>query len=537
MSANVTSAVRQCDDIRRALLARDELALVDVREEAPYATGHPLFAVNIPLSRLELDIFARVPRRTTPITLYDDGEGLAAIARRRLVELGYTDVALLAGGLSGWRAAGGEVFIDVNSPSKAFGELLEAQAHTPSLSAAEVNALLAGEEDVVVLDSRRFDEYQTMSIPTGISVPGGELALRARDLAPSPSTRIIVNCAGRTRSLVGAQSLINAGVPNPVAALRNGTIGWTLAGLPLEHGQQRRYGRVSENYRLQTARAARRLADRAGVGRVSLAQLALWRQEAWRTTYLIDVRDQQAYQHAHLAGARNVPGGQLVQETDHILSVRGARAVLVDDDGVRANMTASWLAQMGWDCWVVDGLTAQEFSATGDWQAPRPAAPEADEIDVHALNERWRRDDLQVLDLTGSASYVQGHIPGAGWLLRADLLTGRAKLPPAADGYVLTCASGLLARFAAADLRRLTDRPVRVLRGGTQAWREAGLPLASGEERLLSPRTDRYRRPYEGTDNSPAAMRAYLDWEFGLIAQLDRDGTHFFHVLSPPETP
>jgi hypothetical protein len=31
-----------------------------------------------------------------------------------------------------------------------------------------------------------------------------------------------VNCAGRTRSIIGTQSLINAGVPNPVTALRNG---------------------------------------------------------------------------------------------------------------------------------------------------------------------------------------------------------------------------------------------------------------------------------------------------------------------------
>ena len=61
-------------------------------------------------------------------------------------------------------------------------------------------------------------------------MPGAELVLRARELAPDPATRIIVNCAGRTRSIIGTQSLINAGIENPVSALRNGTIGWTLAG-------------------------------------------------------------------------------------------------------------------------------------------------------------------------------------------------------------------------------------------------------------------------------------------------------------------
>jgi rhodanese-related sulfurtransferase len=179
-----------------------------------------LFAANFPAGRLELDVWSRIPRRSTPIVVYDNGEGLAETAARTLQQLGYTDVALLQDGLPGWRRAGGEVFKDVNVPSKAFGELVESQRHTPSLSAQEVKALLDQQADVVVLDARRFDEYQTMCIPSGISVPGAELVLRAQSLAPSPSTRIIVNCAGRTRSIIGAQSLVNAGIPNPVSALR-----------------------------------------------------------------------------------------------------------------------------------------------------------------------------------------------------------------------------------------------------------------------------------------------------------------------------
>ena len=47
----------------------------------------------------------------------------------------------------------------------------------------------------------------------------------------------------------------------------------------------------------------------------------------------------------------------------------------------------------------------------------------------------------------------------------------------------------------------------------------------------LAQRIDRYRRPYEGTHNRREAMQAYLDWEFGLVEQLGRDGTHGFHVI------
>ena len=177
-------------------------------------------------------------------------------------------MSLLAGGLAGWTADGGELFEDVNAPSKAFGELVAEAAGTPSLPAGEVAALLRGTPPVVVVDARRFDEYATMSIPTAISVPGAELALRVRGLAPDPATTVVVNCAGRTRSIIGAQSLINAGLPNRVVALRNGTIGWTLAGLDLDHGQARRAPDVSGETAGQAEAAAWAVADRAGVRRL-----------------------------------------------------------------------------------------------------------------------------------------------------------------------------------------------------------------------------------------------------------------------------
>src|SRR3979490_2344053 len=230
--------------VRAALIEGREMALLDVREEGPYSRGPPLFAVSLPLSRIELKVLDLVGRSDAPIVLYDDGGGLAERAEARLGALGYTNVARRACGLYGWRRAGGEVFIDVNVPSKAFGELVESRRHTPSLSAKEVDRLIAGQGDVVVLDSRRFEEYRTMSIPTGTSVPGGELVLRLHDLAPRPETTVIVNCAGRTRSIIGTQSLINAGIPNPVFALRNGTIGWTLAGLDLDRGAGPRFHEV-----------------------------------------------------------------------------------------------------------------------------------------------------------------------------------------------------------------------------------------------------------------------------------------------------
>ncbi|SCZ22901.1 MULTISPECIES: rhodanese-related sulfurtransferase [Burkholderia] len=525
------------EDVRARLLARDELALIDVREEDPYAQGHPLWAANLPLSKLELDAWTRIPRRDTPIVVFGEagGEDLAPRAAAKLAQLGYTDVRVLDGGLAGWRAAGGELFIDVNVPSKAFGEWVEAERHTPSLSAEEVQALIDAQADVVIVDARRYDEYQTMNIPTSTSVPGAELVLRVRALAPNPATQVVVNCAGRTRSIIGTQSLINAGLPNPVAALRNGTIGWTLAGQTLEHGAARRFpDDVEPAQRDEARRAARAVAERAGVPRITLTELAAL-DEPGRTLYRFDVRTPEEYEAGHLPGFLGTPGGQLVQETDHHAAVRGARIVLADDDGVRADMTASWLAQMGWDVRVLEPVDPAAFTERG--QPPRavPAAPQAAEV-APATLAGWLREagagEIAIVDVTTSANYVKRHIPGAWFVVRAQLRDALRAIPPA-QRYVFTCGSSLLARFAADDARALlpASAPISVLTGGTAAWIDAGLPLEHGDTHLASPRVDRYRRPYEGTDNASAAMQAYLDWEYGLVEQLKRDGTHHFRVI------
>ncbi len=532
---------RSYQDVRDALLARREIALLDVREEDPHAQSHPLFAANLPLAKLELDAWTRLPRRNVPIVLLDDGEGFAARAAATLDALGYTDVALLDGGLAGWIRAGGEVFRDVNVPSKAFGEFVEAERHTPSLTAEEVEALLAGNSGgagVVVLDARRFDEYQTMNIPGSISVPGAELALRARALAPDPATRVIVNCAGRTRSIIGTQSLVNAGLPNPVAALRNGTIGWTLAGQTLEHDAARQFdaeaGRDPATL-AQSREAARALADRAGVRRTTLGEAARWAADPARTTYRFDVRTPAEYERAHAPGFQGAPGGQLVQETEMFAPVRGARVVLFDDDGVRAHMTASWLAQMNVEVYVVEEASADALSETGPWRAPKPA-PEANAaITPEALAARLAQPDhgTVILDFTSSANHVKAHIPGAWWTLRSHLAPGFDDLRalPDAKRYVAVCMTNALAPFAAPEIAALTGKPVEVLEGGTAAWQRAGLPVESGDARLASPRIDRYRRPYEGTDNAREAMNAYLEWEYGLVEQLGRDGTHGFFTV------
>ena len=532
-STDVNFPLRNYQQVRAALLSGAEIALLDVREEDPHAQAHPLFAANLPFGRIELDAYNKLPRRDVSIVLLDSGEGLAIAAATRLHALGYSDVALFDGGIEGWLAAGGELFRDVNVPSKAFGELVESVRHTPSLSAQEVQALIDSKANIVILDARRYEEYQTMSIPGSVSVPGAELALRARELAPDANTRIIVNCAGRTRSIIGTQSLINAGLPNPITALRNGTIGWTLAQQKLEHGQSRHYPAVSETNRLHAAQDARALADRAGVRRLAKADLTALQADTIRSNYFFDVRSPAEFAAGRLPNFHSAPGGQLVQETEQFAPVRGARIVLVDSDGVRANLSAHWLRQMNHEVYVVDGLQASDFHLSSAWQATLPPQPEVAEIDVATLST-WLAEtpeEIAVLDFTSGVNYQKRHIPGAWFILRSELAAAIATLPKSVKRFVLTCGSSLLARYAASDLQSISDLPIHVLDGGTGAWAAAGLPVETGPTRLASPLIDRYRRPYEGNDIRAEAMQAYLDWDYGLVAQLGRDGTHGFLVI------
>jgi rhodanese-related sulfurtransferase len=356
-------------EIRCALLLRQEIALLDPRHEAAFATGHPLFAANMAADRVAIEAAARLPRKDVPIVLYDDSEGLVVPARDQLMALGYTNIRALDGGLQAWRMAGYELFQDVNSYAKAFGELVEARRHTPSLGADEVADLIADKANIVILDVRRFDEYATMNIPGSVSVPGAELVLRAGRAASDPDTTIIVNCAGRTRSIIGTQSLINAGAANKVRALRNGTIGWTLARHDLEHGADRRGGIGP----FEGAKAnARDVAYRAGVRHVSTREAAALAADTGRTLYRFDVRPEEEYAAGHLAGFRHYPGGQLVQEIDIAAPVRGARILLTDDKCIRADMTASWLAQMGWDVYVLDGGYDGPLEAGPPQRLPKP---------------------------------------------------------------------------------------------------------------------------------------------------------------------
>jgi rhodanese-related sulfurtransferase len=520
--------------LRQMLLDDQELALIDVREAAIFSKGHLLYACSVPLSRLELRAADLLPRRSVRMVVCDDGGELAHKAAARLEYFGYSDVSLLAGGVRAWADAGYELFSGVNVPSKAFGEFIEHQCGTPSISAEDLKAKLDAGEDLVILDSRPLDEYQAMNIPHGICVPGAELVYRVHELAPSPDTLVVVNCAGRTRSIIGAQSLINAGVANRVVALRNGTMGWHLAGYELEQGMERRAPDVSTDTIAKARAATAKVGERFRVKRIDRNTLNKWMNEReQRSLYLLDVRSPEEYEHGHLPNSISAPGGQLVQATDRYVGTLRSRIVLIDDTGVRATMTASWLNQMGWpEVAVLDDAFAGAQLERGERKPLVLGFDEAQaqEISPQALIQ-LSAGGANVLDFADSRYYRRHHIPGAWFALRSQLEDALAKLPPAAL-LVLTSEDGVLGHLAAEETAAKVDVPVKVLAGGTSAWAAAGLPLSEGFERMASAPDDVWLRPYDLDSGNEQAMQRYLSWEVDLVKQIARDGTTRFHTAN-----
>lgn len=504
-----------------------EIALLDVREAGQFGESHLLFAVPVPYSRLELDVTRLVPRLSTRIVLCDEsGRDAAVIAARRLDALGYTNVSLLAEGTAGWAAAGYALFKGVNVPSKLFGELVEHVCHTPRVTAQDLVRMKEAGDNFVIVDGRPFSEYRNMTIPGSTCCPNAELPYRIPTMVRDPSTKIVVNCAGRTRSIIGAQTLINFGIRNPVYALENGTQGWYLSDLELERGSDRKYPDELDAAALPAQQsAARKLMERFAIRSVSAKEVQSWFNDPDRTTYVCDVRTPEEFERGSLPGAVHAPGGQLVQATDQWIGVRNARVVLIDGEGVRAPVVASWLTQLGFEVYVLENGIRSGLRAP--WPV-RPTLPTLSAISPRELKRMLNDGQCTVLDLGPSMRFRKAHVPGSRW-------STRSRLPAAARrddrSIVMVAEETNLARLAAIDLFEAGIKDVRILDGGLEGWVRAGYPAESSPQVPADPeRIDYLFFVHDRHAGNREAMKQYLAWETGLMAQLDEQDRAAFKV-------
>ena len=169
-----------------------------------------------------------------------------------------------------------------------------------------------------------------------------------------------------------------------------------------------------------------------------------------------------------------------MQETDHNAAVRGARIVLIDDQLIRAYMTASWLGQMNWEVYVLETDFSQVFTENGAWRAQVPQAKQIQRITSTQLNRFKQQQDIVIWDVSTFAQYKKGHIDGAAWLLKADAIELVQKSEyQTKTAIVLTCEQAILANFAAEEIEPYLaeNQQLYVLEGGNAGWTSAGYTL------------------------------------------------------------
>ena len=514
----------------------DEICVLDVRDGGPYSRSHILVAVSVPLAQFEVLVPRLVPRLTTRIVLCDDDMSMATVAADRLGQNGYTNVHVLDGGLPAWTESGFQLFSGSGIISKAFGELVEHELDTPRIDAQVLRDWHEQGTNFLSFDARPLGEYRTVSLPHATNCPGAELVYRIPAVIDDPSTPIVVNCAGRTRSIIGAQSLRNAGVRNPVYALKNGTMGWQLEGFDTLRGESNMVAHPDAESRRVVQQLARGVADRYGVRSVSPADLAEMQSDPRRTTHVFDVRQADDYEMGHFPGSLHAPGGQLVQATDSYVAVRHARLVLVDEHMVQSVMTAHWLLQMGWEVFVLDAA-ADEFTERGS-----TAGRALDEhrrytvtVSPEELNQTLDTGSCVVIDVGESYWYREGRIPGSYYSMRTRLAESMTRFPHSTS-VVVCCGDGIISPFAATDIRDMGFGDVRVLAGGRSGWKRAGFPLErigeDTDDRVLSETDDMWYPPWARKEGVDEAIMQYLTWETGLLEPVSRETYLSFRVIN-----
>ena len=505
-----------------------EIAFLDVREHGQYGEGHPFFCVNLPYSRIETLALRLVPSFSVQCVLLDDGDGVGVRAANLLEGLGYSNVFVLSGGAPGWHAAGYTLFKGVNVPSKTFGELVEHKFDTKSISAEDLNAHIQNADDFILLDGRSGPEFNKMSLPGAQSCPNAELGYRLPMLCADTTTPIIVNCAGRTRSIIGAQGLALLDIPNPIYALRNGTQGWRLAGFDLVHGAS---PLPLPELDAETFEAGRALAvdlrKKFDLQTIAGAKAKEWLADTQKSTFLFDVRTEDEFTKSHVAGAHSAPGGQLVQATDEHLAVRNARIILSCDNGLRSASTAIWLIGMGHSVWLLEADTPMDAVTT------MAAKENISTLDAEQLKKRVDAG-AKVIDVSKGLDYRAGHIEGAHWVTRARLDVGTMG---DLDDLVVVGQSPDLIEGIIAEFKVVTgSAPGDIHVGNPEQWQNAGLNLVETPDNPNeNDCIDHLFFVHDRHDGNLDAARRYLEWETGLLDQLDDQERGVLMPLMPSQ--
>ena len=514
------------ETVRSWISDKEEVAFIDVREIGQHTNGHPFFSISIPYSLFEFNIKILVPNKQTRVILIDNNNGISDLVYNIAHQMGYSNISIIEGGVEEWVSAGYKLFDGINVPSKSFGELVEKYFHTPSITAKELAQKQKNNENYIVIDGRPFLEYNKMSIPKSICCPNAELFYRVSSYIKDINTEIIINCAGRTRSIIGAQTLIDFGIKNKVKALENGTQGWFLSELSLEHNKNK-YLEVLPNdiETQQLQNKVLKLTNDLNIDLIDLKKAQELIIDKKKSTFIFDVTTSKTIS-TKPGTIMNVPGGQLIQATDKYIGVWKATVILVDDgDLIRAGTTSFWLKKMGYEVYILkEGLLkAQTLKFTKEIDHKL--------IDLDFINlEDLVKIKKQILyDIRSSKDFCKMRIKNSIWLNRAHLYREKIKTD---DPIIIITDNLEKASLIVKDLKQKDKGAIIKVYKWNQNEITSYPSVIDVTIETLSEQNniDFNFHTHMRHDGNKEHAKQYLEWEINLVSKMDKQELSFFKL-------
>ena len=502
----------------KTLMNSDGLyAVIDVRDWGEFSLGQIPGANCIPRGSLEKYISVLVPQTAIHTVLYCDTGQRSTRAASSLESLGYTTVSVLDGGMNAWTAAAYETLHGWSLRGKEYGERLQVEESIPEMTAEELRERLKQHEQLYIFDTRTAPEFQAAHLPGAYCTPGGQLALLAPEIVHDKNNTIVTNCAGRTRSLLGAHVLRRMGFSN-VYALKGGTGAWRIAGHTeeLEKGDGARLPQLSETGMAACKQFAEQLAKEDHIHSLTPQELRA-RQDSDDLVYLLDVRVLDEYQASHIPGAHFCPGTQVALLVESLVGVKNAPIITMCAGRARAIIAASLLKGAGYpNLSILDGGTTAwtqqgfplETGAPNEidfgqpvWMARLlqglPAGVEPQALPIPGLVEATAQAELltpqalqaqlttgerlALLDVRSAGDFATAHVSGARWLSRGKLdIEIEQEVPNKTTWVVLICRKGNLSPLSVPTLKAMGYQHIAILQGGFNAWQAADLPTEQG---------------------------------------------------------
>ncbi|MBI5624771.1 MAG: rhodanese-like domain-containing protein [Elusimicrobia bacterium] len=213
-----TSSV-SCPKLRRMQLAKESVVLVDVRPASEFAIAHIQGAVNVPGGELGS---AGLPRNK-PVVVYCPAESCnsAETAAENLRGMGYSNAAVLQGGMAEWSRKGYPL-VGPESPA-------QPKPKPGRLPVEQARERLA-QGGMLALDVRPSEEFAAGHLPGARNISLESLGAELSGVPKEMDILVYDRQAGRTRK--ASAILLEAGYR--VFELPGGLVGWVKKGYELE---------------------------------------------------------------------------------------------------------------------------------------------------------------------------------------------------------------------------------------------------------------------------------------------------------------